>query len=468
MTRMVGLRLRAVSSIAVLTIMAITSVLAPCADGSGAPTASVSASDDSGKWSSGPYPYRDFATVVATLEETAAEHPDICSLVDIGDGWEKTVGKADRDVLAMRITDNPDLEEDEPDALIMARQHASEATPTEIALQLIENLTDLYGSDARVSWLVDNRDIWIIPVVNPDGMDYSMSEDVVWRKNRHLNYDGSYGVDLNRNYNGSENGDPLGAWGVAGTSSDPSNSDYCGEYAFSEPETQAVRDLALNQGFEVAADFHMSGDGIAWPWGYTTEPTPDDAELSHIADEMSKLNGYFTLLSADMGLTTGDSLDWLYGGADAYPFLFEVGGWDDINHAEDEYDIVLGQIEENIAPSLLLIEMAGDRADKRFEVIHVPIDDSAYSDAGFEVSVKVRAERGADLSGQLLRFRVDGGSWNELAMSPLNSLDTFVASIPPQAASSLVEYYIVSHDNGGVERMSPLYAPYEVYSFNVT
>ena len=178
MTRMVGLRLRAVSSIAVLIIMAITSILAPCAAGSGAPTASVSASDDSGMWSSGPYPYRDFATVVATLEETAAEHTDICSLVDIGDGWEKTAGKADRDVLAMRITDNPDLEEDEPDALIMARQHSDEEAPTEIALQLIENLTDLYGSDSRVSWLIDNRDIWIIPVVNPDGMDYCMSENM--------------------------------------------------------------------------------------------------------------------------------------------------------------------------------------------------------------------------------------------------------------------------------------------------
>ncbi len=464
---MAEFRPRIVPAIFVLIFMTVTTVLAPCAIGSSLTTLSSGEPVASGMWSSGPYPYRDFATVVATLEETAAEHPEISRLVDIGDGWEKTQGIADRDILAMRITDNPDAEEDEPDVLFIARQHSDEATPTEIALQLIENITDQYGLDARISWLVDNRDIWVIPVVNPDGMDYYMSTGEIWRKNRHLNYDGSYGIDLNRNYAGSENGDPFGAWGGVGTSSEPSDPNYCGESPFSEPETQAVRDLAWSQGFEVAADFHMSGDGIAWPWGYTMEPTEDDAELSHIADELSKLNGYFTLLSADISLTTGDSLDWLYGGAGVYPFLFEVGGWDDSNHADDEYDNVLGQIEENIAPSLLLIEIAGDRSEKRFDILHTPIATSKYSDEGIEVSVKIRAERGVDPSGQFMKYRVDDGSWNELAMIPSNGIDTYAALIPPQAAGSLIDYYIVSHDNGGVELMSPRYAPYDVYSFLV-
>lgn len=461
-------RAKVASAVFVLVVMTAASVLVPVAVGMGRAGAAIG--DESEPTTpSGPYPFRDFSTVVMTLEDTEAAHPDICRLVDIGDGWEKTQGIADRDILAMRITDNPDAEEDEPDVLFLARQHADENVPTEIALQLIENLTDRYGSDVRVSWLVDNRDIWIIPVVNPDGMDYFMSTGEVWRKNRHLNYDGSYGVDLNRNYNGSENGDPLGAWGGVGASSTPSDWNYCGEFAFSEPETQAVRDLALSQGFEVAIDFHMAGDVIAWPWGYTFEPTPDDADLVEIALELSKVSPYFTFVSAAVGLTTGDSLDWLYGGADVYPFLFEVGGWVDFVDPEDELDTVRSQIEENILPSLRLIEIAGDRSMMRFDIMHTPISDALQSNSGFEVCARISAERGLDPTAQMLRYRVDGGPWTELVMTRDrgNSLYSYSAVIPSQRPGSIVDYYIAAHDNGGVELLSPTYAPYEVYSFCV-
>lgn len=456
---------RTVSAVMVFIVMTVTSAVAPMSIGVGDADA---AAVDSGSspMKSGAYPYRDFATVVATLEKTVEDHPDIAMLVDIGDSWEKTAGIADRDILAMRITDNPSLEEDEPDALFMARQHADEATPTEITLQLIENLTDNYGSDTRISWLVDNRDIWIIPVMNPDGMDYIASTGESWRKNRHLNYDGSYGVDLNRNYNGSENGDPLGAWSV-GASLVPSDQDYCGEYAFSEPETQALRDLALEQRFEVAIDFHMAGDAIFWPWGYTTNVTSDDEDLVRIASEMAKLNGYYTFQSYMAGMLGGDSLDWLYGGTDAYAFLFEVGGWLDFLHTENEFNAVLGQIAENIPPSLLLIEIAGDRSEMDFDIAHHPLDDSTYSDEGFEVSARITADRGVDQGVQLLRYRVDGGPWIEVAMVASPAMGIYAANIPSQATGSSVDYYLVAHDNGGVELMAPQYAPYEVYSFEV-
>jgi len=325
----------------------------------------------------------------------------------------------------------------------------------------------MYGSDTRISWLVDNRDVWIIPVMNPDGMDYITSTGELWRKNRHLNYDGSYGVDLNRNYNGSENGDPLGEWSV-GASTVPSDHDYCGEYAFSEPETQALRDLALDQRFEVAIDFHMSGNCICWPWGYTSNVTPDDEDLTRIGTELSMLNGYFTGQSYLTGLLAGDSVDWLYGGAGAYSFLFEVGGWLDNLHPEDEYNNVLGQIADNIPPALLLIEIAGDRSEMKFDIAHHPLEDSSYSEDGFEVSARITAERGVDLGAQLLRYRVDGGDWTEVTMVASEAMGVYTATLPSQAVGSSVDYYIVAHDNGGVELMAPMYAPYEVYSFEVT
>ncbi len=462
---MSGHGVRMLSAVLVFFLMTLTSAVVAATVG--IDDAGASSTDGgSSPVKSGAYPYRDFVTVVETLEQTAADHLEIVRMVDIGDGWEKAVGIADRDIWAMRITDNPDVEEDEPDALFMARQHADEATPTEIALQLIENLTDNYGSDTRISWLVDNRDIWIIPVMNPDGMDYYMSTGEVWRKNRHLNFDGSYGVDLNRNYNGSENGDPLGAWSV-GASLDPSAWDYCGEYAFSEPETQALRDLALDQEFEVAIDFHMAGDVICWPWGYTTNVTEDDDDLTRIASEMSKLNGYMTYQSYMTGMLAGDSVDWLYGGTGAYSFLFEVGGWLDYLHIDDEYNNVLGQIAENIPPALLLIEIAGDRSEADFKIDTHELDDSAFAEEGFEASARITADRGTDQAVQLLRYRVDGGDWVEMELQAEVAMGIYTAFIPPQPVGSAIDYYIVAHDNGGVELMAPLYAPYDVYSFQV-
>ena len=88
------------------------------------------------------YAYRNFSTVVEILYDTESVHSDIAKVYDIGDSWEKTEGIADRDILAIKISDNVGSDEDEPEVLIMALQHAREWPTSEIALQLIENLTD--------------------------------------------------------------------------------------------------------------------------------------------------------------------------------------------------------------------------------------------------------------------------------------------------------------------------------------
>ncbi|MCJ2532675.1 MAG: hypothetical protein LN411_01985 [Candidatus Thermoplasmatota archaeon] len=411
------------------------------------------------------YAYRNFSTIVEILYETESAHSDIAKVYDIGDSWEKTEGIADRDILAIKISDNVDSDEDEPEVLIMALQHAREWPTSEIALQLIENLTDSYGSDARITWLVDNRETWIIPVVNPDGLEFAMTYDDMWRKNRRDNGDTTYGVDLNRNYNGSENGDPLGEWGGVGTSSDTEDYTYCGEYPFSEPETQAVRDLVKNHSFTVAIDFHTYSNLVMWPWGYTTDLPPDSEDLARIGHELAALNGYEPDQSVGLYPTTGDSLDWLYGSADIFAFLFEVGEGPDFN--PDGRETVLEQIAENIPPALLLMEIAGDREERQFDINHTPLDDALYSDAGFEVDANVTAARGVDTSSLSVAYRIDGGSWVETGMSKTTGNDTYSGVIPPQSGGSVVSYYVIARDEGGVGLTSPRYAPYDVHTFTV-
>ena len=293
------------------------------------------------------YVYRNYSEIRDILLQTVAEYPEIAALHDIGDSWEKTAGLADRDILAIKISDNVDTEEDEPEFLLLALHHAREWPTSETALNVIKNITDGYGTDPRISWLVDNREIWVVPVVNPDGLDFALTVDDMWRKNRRDNMDGTFGVDLNRNYNGSENGDPLGAWGGAGTSDLNYSDVYCGEAPFSEPETQAVRDLARAHDFQIAFDFHTYDDSVMWPWGYTANLTADDEHFVDIGHQLAALNGYAAAQSVDMYATTGDSLDWLYGSLGIFAFLFEMGATE--FHPDFEDDVLfVQQLEDRL------------------------------------------------------------------------------------------------------------------------
>ncbi len=409
------------------------------------------------------YEYMDYSQVKANLDETESDHSEIALVVDIGDSWEKTEGIADRDILAIKISDNVAVDEDEPEILIMSLHHAREWSTYTTTLAIIENLTDEYGSDTRISWLVDNREIWIVPVVNPDGLDYSLLNDDMWRKNRRDNLDGSYGVDLNRNYAGSENGDPLGEWGGVGTSDVPSNDLYCGEYPFSEPETQAIRDLALSHDFQIGIDFHSYGDDVAWPWGYTLDPAEDDVDLERIGIELAALNGYDALQSSEIYPTTGDTLDWLYGGPDVYSILFEIGH--DFN--PDFESDVLGILSENVPPALLAIEIAGDREERPFSIVHTSLTDSEFDSDGFVVTADITADRGVDSDAVELVYRVEGGAWTVIPMTSSDPAYRYQGTIPSQPSGSEIEYYVIASDLGGVELMSPRYSPYDVYSFSV-
>ena len=162
---------------------------------------------DTGVPSRGPA-YHDYAEMVADLQQTASNHPDIFSLFSIGTSYEG------REILAGKISDNAGVDENEPEVLFTHHQHAREHLTVEMALYTLHMLTEEYGVDQQITDLVNSREIWIVFDMNPDGGEYDIATGTYrsWRKNRQPNPGTTaIGTDLNRNWGYK--------WGCCGGSS---------------------------------------------------------------------------------------------------------------------------------------------------------------------------------------------------------------------------------------------------------
>jgi len=262
-----------------------------------------------------------------------------------------------RDIWAVRISDNPSEDEEEPGALFLGCHHAREWISVEVPLYIAQYLANNYDSDAEVKHFVDNCQIWIVPVVNPDGYEYSRTRDRMWRKNRRDNGDETFGVDLNRNYSYM--------WGGPDASPGTSAENYRGPSAFSEPETQAIRDLALDYDFRVLMSYHNYGQQVLAPWGYTWEPCPDDIPMGNMTLKMMNLiketsGAIYRPWTKETGgyLVGGNTRDWGYGELGIYSFCIELppvsgGFW----LAENR---IIPTCVENLPVALYLISLSSE------------------------------------------------------------------------------------------------------------
>ena len=143
--------------------------------------------------------YHTYGEMESTLTALETAYPGLAKLDVMGTSIEG------RNIYVLEISDNVLVSEDEPEVLIMGNHHAREIMSVEIPLKFAEYLLENYGVDPTVTEMIDNREIYIAPMINPDGhvyvqQNHSGSSDYWWRKNRRDNGDGSFGVDLNRNY----------------------------------------------------------------------------------------------------------------------------------------------------------------------------------------------------------------------------------------------------------------------------
>lgn len=255
--------------------------------------------------------YYTFDSMTSQLHNWAEEYQHIVRLESIGKSHEG------RDIWALKVSDHPELDEAEPAALIMGAHHAREWISTEVPMATIKALLEGYGRDEYLTRLVNERETWFVPMVNPDGVHFSQNKTRYWRKNRRNNGGNSYGVDLNRNYSWH--------WSESGSSTNPNSDTYHGPAPFSEPEAQAIALFAKRECFQVSASFHSYSQLILYPWSWASNiPCEDQPTLSKLAKEMAEFNSYTPKVSAGLYPAAGDSDDFLYGELKVLAYTFEL------------------------------------------------------------------------------------------------------------------------------------------------
>ncbi|MFI2616020.1 M14 family metallopeptidase [Streptomyces sp. NPDC018584] len=270
--------------------------------------------------------YHNYAEMTAAIDQRIAAHPNLMSKRVIGKSY------AGRDIVAIKISDNVATDEAEPEVLFTHHQHAREHLTVEMALYLLRELGDDYATDARVKKMVDSREIWIVPDMNPDGGEYDIATGSYrsWRKNRQPNSGStSIGTDLNRNW--------AYKWGCCGGSSGSAGSDtYRGRAAESAPEVKVVADFVRSrvvggkQQIRAAIDFHTYSELILWPYGYTYADTAagltqDDRDAhATVGRKMAASNGYTPEQASDLYITDGSIDDWLWGAQKIFSYTFEM------------------------------------------------------------------------------------------------------------------------------------------------
>ncbi len=239
--------------------------------------------------------YYTFTQMEAAMDALVATYPALASKTTLG----TTVGG--RNIWCIKISDNVSSDEaNEPEVLFMGLQHAREAIGGSSTIFLMQYLCEKYSSDTRIKELVDNREVFIIPCMNPDGWEYNRSTNPngggSWRKNRRPNGGASYGVDLNRNW-GVDWGNCSGASASCGSSTSTDDT-YYGPSVFSEPETQAVRAFTKTRNFVAMIDQHAYGPYYSLPFGRPTLhsgadnlTTAENQFYTHIPALMGKYNG---------------------------------------------------------------------------------------------------------------------------------------------------------------------------------
>ena len=431
--------------------------------------------------------YHATAEVYDLIKAVAAANPDIVSLSSIGSTHES------RQLLVAKVSDNVAAdEEDEPDVLVIAGTHAREWTTYHAAAYLLNYLTGHYrrtpegallvsppgvlDNDSFASWIVDNREVYILAMVNPDGIEYAHTTDNLWRKNREPNPGvvglACTGTDINRNFDwhwGELQGDshvacaddyagPLRADGYAGIVGWRPGESLPG--AFSTAEARALRDFELAHDFKTALSLHSYSGLVLYPWGHTGDPSPDDADFVAMADVMANQTGYTPQQGYDLYKTAGVWDDWTYGVAGAYAFTIEMG-----QEFQPPAEEILMQAQLVLAPELYLAEVADD-LHLLAPVVEVLAERSREVDANAEarVTAKVDAFNGVDGGKVSLVYSTDdGATWAERPMAAGADGTTYTGDLPALRAGGQALYFVRATDNEGITRSGPKAAPYQAF-----
>ena len=281
--------------------------------------------------------YRTVEETFTALETMASTYPELVTLTDIGNSWDKATlgGPAGYNLWEMTLTnENFTPADGKFRFFLMAEIHAREYVTAEAATRLAEYLLANYGADPDITWLLDYGELHLVPMTNPDGRKFAETGEW-WRKNTN-NTNGctsypDYGTDLNRNSSFE--------WGGAGFSA--CGETYQGPDAASEPEVQAIEDYVSSilpdlrgpgvndpapddyQGMFIT--LHSYSGLVLFPYGYAVVTSPNFTDLQTLARKMAYFNNYTPEPSYALYPATGTTDDWAYGDLGVPGFTYEMG-----------------------------------------------------------------------------------------------------------------------------------------------
>lgn len=288
--------------------------------------------------------YHTYDEVAAELLALAEAHPNLCQRVSLGQSYEG------REIWALKISKNVDSEDTStrPGIVLTGCHHAREWMSMEAPLYVAHQLVEGYATDDNIKRRVDSAEIWVVPLVNPDGYEYSRTQDNWWRKNRRpatnvfcdtQNPTMGMGVDLNRNY---ADGNAANGWiyrpaddapcstsdDHGATSDNPTSDTYRGPYGASELETQALLNLELNHpNIKGIIDHHGYGRMILYPWGNINDPVDNVETYRDIGNAMNDSLGdmrFRLMQSIELYPTSGGSHD-IHHANGIISFTLEIG-----------------------------------------------------------------------------------------------------------------------------------------------
>ncbi|MBN2054992.1 hypothetical protein JW905_08715 [bacterium] len=257
--------------------------------------------------------YKEPSEIAAILAQYHTDYPAITQLISIGQSEQG------RDIWAIKISDNPTWDEDEPVVLFNGQHHAREVMSSEVALDTIDFLLTRYSSNPTVYNWVNNLEIWVVPQVNVDGVYYVFHTYDYWRKDRHSPPPGSssYGIDPNRNY--------PAFWGSCnGSSGNPGDDTYRGQFSGESYCVTRMIDFAatIKPVFDIS--YHSYSELVIYPYGCSGDITPEHEAVSSVGQTMA---GLIQRDSGGMGYSPGTSWELLYAtdGGDIDWYYAELG-----------------------------------------------------------------------------------------------------------------------------------------------
>jgi len=291
--------------------------------------------------------YRTVEETFQTAEDLVTHNPDLASWIDVGDSWEKLTpgGNDGYDMKVLRLTNAnvtgtpPTGSTGKPRLFVTSAIHAREYTTAELMTRFAEYLVANHGIDADATWLLDEHEIHLLLITNPDGRKHAET-GILWRKNTNENYcsptSNDRGADLNRNFEFQWNC-------CGGSSSYECDETYHGPSMASEPEVQTVQSYARSifpdqrdpdlgaaapdDATGIYIDVHSHGGDVLWPWGFTYSANANATALQTFGRKLAFFNGYDPRQAVGLYPADGTTIDFAYGDLGVAAYLFELGTW---------------------------------------------------------------------------------------------------------------------------------------------